>query len=520
MASRRSIVLLAVTAAAAGAATEAVPAAGAGRTACDLLTGWTLLACGAWGLARHPRRARWALLSASGLAWFAANLATALAYAHRGPLVHAAVAAMPRRPGLSAASVLPAAAVAAGYADAVVFGNGHGELDVAVAVLLAALALRAPPRLAGAMFALSAALAIAASTALGDVSASYAGAALYAYEGALCAGAVLLASTASGPARAGITDLIVELGPARRSPRTRDALARALHDPTLEIAYWLPARQEYVDLEGCPVTLPAATDGRATTVVEQGGERIAALVHDASLLDEPQLVGAVREAAGLMLANDRLQAAAGAQVVELLASRRRMVTAGDAQRRRLARRLNEGPARHLAEVAATVRAARAGAGAPLTTDQAELLDLVEAELGQGRTELDELARGIHPRVLTERGLATALAALAKRAPFAVDVSAPEQRLPEPVEAAVYFVCAEALTNAAKHSGATTARCHVSVDRGRVCVDVVDDGAGGADPSRGSGLHGLADRVEAAGGMLAVSSPAGEGTTIRAELPCA
>jgi signal transduction histidine kinase len=518
VASRRSIVLLAVTAAAAGAATEAGPAAGAGRTAGDLLTGWTLLACGAWGLALHPRRVRWALLCASGLAWFAANLATALAYAHRGPLVHAAVAAMPRRPGLSAASVLPAVAIAAGYADAVVFRNGHGELDVAVAVLLAALAVRAPARLAGAMFALSAALAIAASTALGDVSASYTDAALYAYEVALCAGAVLLAATASGPTRAGITDLIVELGPAHRSPRTRDALARALGDPTLEIAYWLPARQGYVDLEGRPFTLPAAKDGRATTVVEQDGERIAALVHDASLLDDQQLVGAVREAAGLMLANDRLQAAAGAQVVELLASRRRMVTAGDAQRRRLARRLNEGPARHLAEVAATVRAARAGA--PLTTDQAELLDLVEAELGQGRTELDELARGIHPRVLTERGLAAALAALAKRAPFAVEVNAPEQPLPEPVAAAVYFVCAEALTNAAKHSGATTARCHVSVDRGRVRVVVADDGAGGADPSRGSGLHGLADRVEAAGGMLSVSSPAGEGTTIRAELPCA
>ena len=518
MASRRSIVLLTVTAAAAGAATEAVPAAGAGRTAGDLLTGWTLLACGAWGLALHPRQARWGLLGASGLAWFAGNLASALVYLHRGPLVNAAVAAMPRRPGLSAASVLPAAAVAAGYADAVVVGSGHGELDLVVAVLLAVLALRAPGRLAGAMFALSAALAIAASTALRDVSAAYASAALYAYEGALCAGAVLLAATASSPARAGITDLIVELGPARRSPRTRDALAHALGDPTLEIAYWLPARREYVDLEGRPVTLPAATDGRATTVVEQDGEHIAALVHDASLLDDPQLVGAVRDAAGLMLANDRLQAAARAQIVELSASRRRIVTAGDAQRRRLARRLNEGPARHLAEVATEVRAARAGA--PRTTEQAELLDLIEGELGQARTELDELARGIHPRVLTERGLAAALAALAKRAPFAVDVSAPEQRLPEPLEAAVYFVCAEALTNAAKHSGATTARCHVSLERGRVLVDIADDGAGGADPSRGSGLHGLADRVEAAGGMLAVSSLAGEGTAIRAEFPCA
>lgn len=518
MASRRSIVLLAlVAAAAAGAATEAVPAAGAARTTADLVTGWTLLACGAWGLVQHPRQARWALLSASGLAWFAANLATStLAYAHRGPLVHAAAAAMPRRAGLRGALVL--AALTAGYADALVVGTGHGELDLGVAALLAALALRAHPRLAGALLALGAAMAIAASTALGEVSASYAGSALYAYEAALCCGAVLLAATAAGPARPAITDLIVELGPARRSPRARDALARALGDPTLEVAYWLPARHEYVDLEGRPISLPAATDGRATTVVEHDGERIAALVHDASLVDDPQLVAAVREAAGLMLANDRLQAAAGARIVELRGSRRRMVTARDAQRRRLARRLNEGPGQRLATVAATVRGARAGGA--LTPDEAELLDLIEGELEQARTELDELARGIHPRVLTERGLDAALAALAERAPFPVHVGAPAQRLPEPVEATVYFVCAEALTNAAKHSGAATARCDVSVDRGLVRVEIADDGAGGADPAGGSGLHGLADRVEAAGGTLAVSSPAGAGTTIRAELPCA
>jgi signal transduction histidine kinase len=520
VARHRWILLLALAAAAAaGAATEAVPGAGAARTAGDLVTGWALLCCGAWGLAVRPRQARWALLSASGLAWFAANLATGtLAYAHRGPLVHAAAAAMPRSSGRRIGSVLVAAAIAAGYADAAVVGAGHGEVDVVVAVLLGALALRAGSRLAGALVALGAALGIAASTALADMSASYASAALYVYEAALCTGALLLAATASGNGRGSITDLVVELGPQRRSPRTRDALARALGDPTLEIAYWLPGQQVYVDLEGRPVALPAARDGRATTVVEHDGERIAALVHDASLLDDPQLVVAVREAAGLMLANDRLQAAAGARLVELRASRRRMVTARDAQRRRLARRLSEGPAQRLAGVAATVHAARGGG--PPTPEQAELLDLIDGELEQARTELDELARGIHPRALTERGLAAALAGLAERAPFAVNVSAPAKRLPEPVEAAVYFVCAEALTNAAKHSGATTARCDVNVDRGRVRVEIADDGAGGADPARGSGLHGLADRVEAAGGTLVVRSPAGEGTTIQAELPCA
>src|SRR5204862_164448 len=163
-----------------------------------------------------------------------------------------------------------------------------------------------------------------------------------------------------------------------------------------QIAYWLATRQEYVDLEGHPMTLPPARDGRAVTMVEHDGERIAALVHDVALLDDPQLVTAVRDAAGLMLANDRLQAAASARLVE---------------------------------------------------------------------------------------------------------------------PAVYFVCSEALTNVAKHTRAAHARCEVTIDGDRVRVLVADDGAGGADPAAGSGLRGLADRVEALSGSLAVTSPAGQGTRV-------
>lgn len=514
MTRRRSIALLTAAAAAAGAATEAVPGASAGHTVADLATGWTLLACGAWGLAVRPRQAQWTLLVASGIAWFAGNLAAGwLPYLHRGPLVHAAVAATRRR------SPLALAAAAAGYADAVVTGAGHGALDVTAAALVAALALRAHARLAGALLMLAAALGIAASTSLADVSAAYENAALYAYEAALCAGAVLLASTATRGARAAasITDLVVELGPARRSPGARDALARVLGDPTLEIGYWLAPTREWVDLEGNRVVLPAAGHGRATTFVEHEGERIAALVHDATLLDDPQLVAAVRDAAGLMLANDRLRAADAARLAQLRASRRRIVAARDAQRGRLARRLREGPGRRLASIAAAVRESRRGD--PPTAEQAELLDLIDGELALAQTELEELARGIHPRVLTEQGLAAALATLAERAPFPVTLTAPSERLPPAVEVAVYFVCSEALANAAKHAGAASARCGVAVHDGHVHVEIADDGAGGADPAAGSGLRGLADRVETAGGTLVVTSPVGRGTTIKAELPC-
>jgi signal transduction histidine kinase len=146
--------------------------------------------------------------------------------------------------------------------------------------------------------------------------------------------------------------------------------------------------------------------------------------------------------------------------------------------------------------------------------------LIEHELAAARDELRELARGIHPRVLTEHGLGPALAALAERSPVPATVAAPGDRLPAAVEAAAYFVCSEALANVAKYAQASRVRCELLVAGGRLTLTVTDDGVGGADPDRGSGLRGLADRVDALGGRLTVSSPAGEGTTVTADLPLA
>jgi signal transduction histidine kinase len=202
---------------------------------------------------------------------------------------------------------------------------------------------------------------------------------------------------------------------------------------------------------------------------------------------------------------------------ELRASRARLVQAGDAERRRLERDLHDGAQARLVGVSLLLRTARSRA--PDDGDLTELLDRAMEELNQGLTELRELAHGIHPAVLTDRGLEPALEALVARAPLPVRVEAAcEERLPAPVESAAYFVVSEALTNIAKYARATEASVAVRRFNGRLAVEVADDGVGGADASRGSGLRGLADRVAALDGTLSLESPPGRGTRLRAEIP--
>ena len=200
---------------------------------------------------------------------------------------------------------------------------------------------------------------------------------------------------------------------------------------------------------------------------------------------------------------------------ELRASRARLVEAGDAGRRRLERDLHDGAQSRLVALALLLRTARAQADGPV----AELLDRAQDELRTSLEELRELARGIHPAVLTERGLEPALQALAARVPVRVTIEADaDGRLPEPVESAAYFVVSEALANVSKYARATHARISVRRSNGRVAVEVADDGVGGADASRGSGLRGLADRVAALDGTISLDSPPGRGTRLRAEIP--
>ncbi len=319
-------------------------------------------------------------------------------------------------------------------------------------------------------------------------------------------------------ARGAVADLVVQLGDTRAPGRLRDALARALHDPSLSLAYWLPERRRYVDVDGRPVELPTKPP-RMATIVEREGRPVAALIHDCTLRDEPELVEAVGAAAGLALENERLQADLRARLAELRASRARIVDAADAERRRLERNLHDGTQQRLVSISMALGLAESKLG----SDQDEarrILDEARQALGAALQELREFSQGIHPALLTERGLGPALRELVFLAPMPIELAVPaDERLPQPVEAAAYYVVAEALANVAKYAAADAVYVTVERRNGIALIEVADDGVGGADPTKGSGLRGLSDRVEALGGTLAVESSPGLGTRLRAEIPC-
>lgn len=247
---------------------------------------------------------------------------------------------------------------------------------------------------------------------------------------------------------------------------------------------------------------------------------MAAIIYDATLSDERQLLETAGAAAGLALENERLHAELRARVDELERSRERLIEVGLAERRKLERNLHDGAQQRLVALALSLRLVRDR----LTRDPDgahELLGEAMTELDSATAELRELARGIHPAVLSDRGLPAALRALAGRVPVDVElVETPEERLPPRVEIASYYVVAEALTNVARYAQATNAEVRVTRLNGSVQVEVSDDGVGGADPAHGSGLRGLAARVAALDGRLDVHSPPGGGTTISALIPCA
>jgi signal transduction histidine kinase len=255
------------------------------------------------------------------------------------------------------------------------------------------------------------------------------------------------------------------------------------------------------------------------TEIERDGRRIAAIVHDRALVEDRETVRAAGAATALLLENRRLDAELRARMEELRASRQRLVEAGDAERRRLERDLHDGAQARLVALALNLRLARGRIeGEPET---AALIDDSIDELKLSLQELRELAHGIHPTVLTERGLEPAVRALAARAPVAVELEASVGgRLPAAVETAAYFVVAEGLTNVAKYARAAHATVRMQRADGRLLLEVADDGIGGAAPAAGSGLRGLSDRVAALDGALEVASPPGGGTRLRVELPCA
>ena len=309
------------------------------------------------------------------------------------------------------------------------------------------------------------------------------------------------------------------LAPAEQAPGpVREMLAESLGDRTLSVAYWLPDRKLFVDEAGHIVRMPEPGSGRSWTAVERDGRRVAAIIHDAELATGPELVNAAAAGAALAIDNERLKANLRARVEELRVSRVRIVEAQDHARRRIERDLHDGAQQQLVSLSLDLRLLKSKLNG--NEAAAETVDALSEKLATALAELRELARGIHPVILTERGLVPAVAALAQRAPVPVEANISiHDRLTPAIESAAYFVVAEALTNVAKYAQAENVIVDLRRQSDEVTVLVEDDGVGGADIETGTGLRGLIDRLSALDGTLEVEIPEGGGTRLIARIPC-
>lgn len=325
----------------------------------------------------------------------------------------------------------------------------------------------------------------------------------------------------SGLDMSSVGDLVVKLSGGLAPERLQPALAEALHDPSLAVAYWLPAQEWFADLEGRRIEPPTGDSERAVSVLGDPSRPVAALIYDSALVHEGQLVDAAAAAVRLALENARLQVQLRAQLEEVRQSRARLVEAADSERQRVERDLHDGAQQQLVTLLLSMQVTKAEAMQHSDPETAMLVDANIATLRDALGELRELARGIHPTILTQAGLVPAIRSLTERCPIPVEVIGElgDVRLAAPLEAALYFVVSEAITNAVKHSKGR--RMCVSLGRhsGLAIVEVSDDGVGGAELSLGSGLRGLTDRIAAVGGRLMVKSDHAGGTTIHAEVPC-
>jgi signal transduction histidine kinase len=486
----------------------------------DPVVGLVLLACGVVAWVRRPRSRVGVIMVAAAGCWFLGSLWSAAVFLHRGPMVHLHLSyptGRVRRP-------LTVLTVLAAYVVAILEGVVDSPwLTLGLALLVAVAALDVFMRTSGKAHkaggpALGAALAFAGVLALSSANLLLGWdadrAVLLIYDLMICAVAVVLTADLLWGrwTDATVADLVTQLGGHMDTVGLQGELRRALGDPTLTVGYWLADERTYVDETGAVVDI-ASRDGRAVTTVEDTGEPVAVLVHDPAVLDDQALVEGAISALRLAVSNVRMQAQVRARVGELAAARRRIVEAADAQRRALESELAAGAERRLNLVAMLLDEAHEQA------NESALLELgeVRAEVRGAQDELREFAQGIRPPLLGSGGLGSAVPVLAARGSVPVHVDIAVGRLAPAIESAVYFVCAEGLTNIAKHSAADQAWISLRVYAGDVVARIVDDGNGGADP-RGLGLRGLVDRVEALGGSLTVSDGTAGGTVVEARIP--
>jgi signal transduction histidine kinase len=491
----------------------------------DAAVGVCLLASSGVAARRRPESRVGVLLGVAGATWFAGNVWSGALYVHRGALVFLLLA----YPTGRLRGWPSRLAVAAAYGTAVVdpwARNDHVTIAVAALVAITAASVFVPsigPDRRALVPALVAALAYAGI--LGSAAYSRLAAwdaqegVTYAYDAVVAIVVLgLLAALLRGRWAEGVvTDLVVDLGERAGTTGLSGALSRALGDRTLVVGYWDRSEQRYADEHGNVVVTDHVPPGRSVAPIADGGEPLAVLIHDDAVLADPAHVEAIAAAARFAVSSARLRTEAYERIGQLEASRRRIVTVADLQRQRVAKDLHDGAEADLGRVAELVADAHALA-AGVDESLRGHLDVLGSELNLARAELEESAQGIHPRALVDGGLDAALPALAALSGSPATLEVDVGRLPPAIEAAVYFIAAEAMTNATKHAGARHLRVAVRAEDGAVSVVVTDDGCGGADPANGSGLRGLTDRVEALGGSLSVLSPPGHGTTVRASFP--
>jgi signal transduction histidine kinase len=317
--------------------------------------------------------------------------------------------------------------------------------------------------------------------------------------------------------RASVAELLVDLGVKPDPAELQEAVARALRDPSVTLAYWLPEFDSYADVDGRQIELEQVP-GRSSTPIIRDEMPVAMMLHDSALDDEPQLLASVAAAIGVTIQNAQLQVELRARLEELRGSRMRILEAERRERRRLERDLHDGAQQRL--IALSLELGALGDRLAGEEDLAARIASAQQEVAASLAELRDLARGIHPAMVTDHGLAVAIESLATRASVPVEViGATADRLPEPVELAAFYIVCEALANVAKHSQASSAVIRLDRRAESLLVEVTDDGIGGATEDNGSGLRGLADRVEAMGGRIQVWSPPDRGTRLRAEIPC-
>jgi signal transduction histidine kinase len=324
-----------------------------------------------------------------------------------------------------------------------------------------------------------------------------------------------------GFARTGeLQELGAWLGADRARPALADALADALGDPSLELEFAVNGAGNPADTNGRAAAPPRAGPGRAAVQIMLGDRRIGRIVYDATLIADRSLVEAAGRVVALALDNEQLTAELLAGRDRLRRSLARTVEASDVERRRIARDLHDGLQGRLVLLA--IQADRFRGDRALPEDTRADAAALGAGLQTAISELRDLVQGVMPAMLTERGLCAAAEELADRCPIpvAVDLDRARVALPGAVESTGYFLVAEALANAVKHSHAATVDLRMTRENGHLRIELRDDGVGGAHANGGAGMRGMADRVEALDGTLVVRSPQGGGTGIVAELPCA